>query len=121
MFWITMYFLLFGGSTSAESSFAPGEKEIRAAVDDPRRQEQAAAILVEMNAAERTLLDAYEDRVAEYAELSSRHDAEMEQLSQIAAALEKTRLEAQGEWLDRRFSLKSHLTRAEWERVYGTR
>jgi hypothetical protein len=117
MFWITMYLLFFGGSTAAEWSFAPGEKEIRQTVDDPRRQERAAAILEEIKSAERVLFDTYESRVAEYAELSLRHDADMETLRDITAGLEEARVEAQGAWLDSRFSLKNHLTREEWERA----
>jgi hypothetical protein len=67
------------------------------------------------------VLDAYENRYADLAELSLRHDADMEQFRDVIAGLEETRLDVQGAWLDSRFRLKKHLTRTEWESIYGGR
>jgi hypothetical protein len=121
MFWVMMYMLLFGGSAATELSFIPGEKEISRAVDDPQRQGQIAEILEEMKSVERVLFAAYENRYADLAELSLRHDADMEQFRDVIAGMEETRLDVQGAWLDSRFSLKKHLTRTEWEGIYGGR
>ena len=119
MFWAMMYLLLFGGSADNQLAFFPGEKKISRAIDDPRRREQIVEILGEVKSAEQVLFDAYENRYADLAELSLHHDADREQFREVLAGLEKTRLDVQGAWLDSRFRLKKHLTRAEWESIYG--
>jgi hypothetical protein len=114
-----MYILLFGGSADTQLSFVPGESEVRRVIEDPQRRQEIIAILDTMKSSERVLLDAYEGRYADLAELSLRHDAGMEQFRVIAADLEQTRQGVQKEWLDSRFSLKQRLTRSEWENIYG--
>lgn len=119
MFWAMMYMLVFGGSADDELSFFPAEKEIRKTIADPQRREQIIAILEEVRSAERVLVDAYTNREADLTALSLRYDADVEEFREVIAGVEQTRRDVQAAWLESRFGLKKHLTRSEWEALYG--
>ena len=120
MFWIMIYLLLFGGSSTPELT-VPDEMFFLEAVKDKERLAKVVEIREELVSLESELAYLIKTRDKELAELSEQYEMDSNQLRTHFDNLEFARIESQSKFLDQRFMLKNHMNRSEWEKVYGRR